>query len=94
VAKRIAEAMGGRLSVTSELGVGEYFYSALTGLVEVGSRNGIGCSGIGIRRTEMNENILLVEDEQALRTALEVAFALKATLLILPRMAKRTAEGN
>jgi len=48
VAKRIAEAMGGRLSVTSDVGVGSTFTAALTGHFEIGCRRGIVCSGIDV----------------------------------------------
>ena len=65
MAKRIAESMGGRISVTSEVGVGSTFtlHLAPAGESHLSEPEGVP----GATRSDMNENILLVEDQDALR---------------------------
>ncbi len=66
IAKSLAEAMGGRISVTSEVGVGSTFTLHLP-LEELGEPSeAVGRTIAAI----MNESILLVEDEEGLRMTL------------------------
>ena len=70
VCKHLAEAMGGRLSVKSEVGVGSIFTLHLLAAESQPGELAAMQFDKGTRGRRMNESILLVEDEKALRTTL------------------------